>query len=80
MIDFNAIPENVKKLAVECLLEHVGTDRLLAMSPPNALAVAENAGLDPAAYIGAIAWLADYNEKHAQALQRWNETRKAGRH
>lgn len=76
MIDFNDIPTNVKKLATGCFLQHLGPAELLALSPPNALAVAENAGLDREEYIAAIEWLVEANRKHADAIHRWNELRR----
>ena len=76
MIDFNDVPPNVTKLATGCFLEHIGPAEMTNLSPPNALALAENIGLAPEQYIAAIEWFGAYHEKHAEALRRYARQRR----
>lgn len=68
-IDFRDIPLNVE------LVASFGPHELLALSPPDAVAVAKECGLTFEEYITAIEWLSDYHAKHAEALRNYAEER-----
>jgi hypothetical protein len=70
MIDFANVPETVQKLATGCLLQNVGPKELVALAPPDAIAVVENFGLSVFEYIEALKWVSDYHAQHAEALKR----------
>ncbi len=71
MIEFNKVPETVQRLATGCFLQRFGPDDLMEMTPPNALAVADNFNITPKEYIEAIRWLGNFHTTHADALLRY---------
>jgi hypothetical protein len=65
MIDFNAVPDNVKKLAIGCLLR---SRTVIPMSEipgeRGAKAFASSIGLTEADYVAAIQWAGEYCKQH----------------